>query len=327
VPALQAGPEREKGRGFNVGRSLRLAGAKVCGVRILDLFAGIGGFSLAAHWMGWETEAFVEQDEYAQKVLRKQFPNVPIYDDVRDYRGTDNSADIVCGGFPCQDVSTAGQGIGIHGSRSFLWKEMHRIISEIRPEYAVVENVAALLGRGLGVVLGDLSEIGYDAEWRVFSACELGFPHTRERVFIVAYPERESGPRWILDRYCSQISQRDYVPKEWGENWYRPQVFSTAYPLVREWSEQFCQSALVRVDDGLPNVLESLKRTGNSIVPQIAFEIFRAIEAAEKAFSGRGDSKGRPGERGLEDSVYKAKLDKDDYNGSQQSVAGSRQKA
>lgn len=180
--------------------SCRVSGESL---RVLDLFAGIGGFSLAAHWMGWTTEAFVERNEYAQRVLAKNFSGVPIYDDVREYTGGRGTADIVCGGFPCQDISTAGQGIGIEGERSGLWKEMFRIISEIRPQFVVVENVAALLGRGMGVVLGNLSEIRYDAEWRVFSACELGFPHARERVFIVAYPERESGPFRIFDRYSN----------------------------------------------------------------------------------------------------------------------------
>src|SRR5207253_1186347 len=128
-------------------------------MKLLDLFAGIGGFSLAAHWMNWGTVAFVERDNYAQRVLAKNFPGIPVYDDVRTFNGNQCTANIICGGFPCQDISTAGQGVGIEGSRSGLWGEYKRIIREIRPKYVVVENVAVLLGRGMGKVLGDLSEI------------------------------------------------------------------------------------------------------------------------------------------------------------------------
>lgn len=248
-------------------------------MRVLDLFAGIGGFSLAAHWMGWETVAFVERDEYAQKILAKNFPGIPIYDDVRTFDGTKfrGTVDIICGGFPCQDISAAGKQVGIRGERSGLWSELHRIIGEIRPQYAVVENVAALLGRGMDVVLGELSEIGYDAEWRVFSACELGFPHARERVFLVAYPNGKPRSFRILDRYCKTISKWDYRPKEWGENRELFEVVPSPDSLLHGWSKAFSQSPLVRVDDGFPNVLDSLRCSGNAIVPQITYEIFKAI--------------------------------------------------
>lgn len=263
-------------------------------MRLLDLFAGIGGFSLAAHWMGWETVAFVERDGYAQKVLAKNFPGIPIYDDVRTFNGNGFTADIVCGGFPCQDISTAGKQAGITGERSGLWTELHRIIGEIRPRFAVVENVAALLHNGMGVVLGDLSEIGYDAEWRVFSACELGFPHARERVFIVAYPHSESGPLRILDRYCREVAGRNETSEKWGTDWFKSEMVSSPDSLVHAWVEQFSQSPLVRVDDGIPEGLHRLRCAGNSIVPQIAFEIFRAIEEAEIEMPERS-GKDRPG--------------------------------
>lgn len=250
-------------------------------MRVLDLFAGIGGFSLAAHWMGWETVAFVERDDYAQRVLRKNFPGVPIFDDVRNYKGNPGSTDLVCGGFPCQDISAAGKQASIHGERSGLWSEMFRIISEIRPRYIVVENVAALLGRGMDVVLGNLSEIGYDAEWRTFSACEMGFPHARERVFIVAYPQRECGTFRVLDRYCGTVSTGNYGTKEWCKDRFGLEVSSTPDSVLREWNEQLHQSPLVRMVDGFPNVLDRLRCAGNAIVPQIAYEIFRAIEQAE----------------------------------------------
>lgn len=252
-------------------------------MKLLDLFAGIGGFSLAAHWMGWETVAFVERDAYAQKVLAKNFPGIPIYDDVRTFDGTTlrGTVDVICGGFPCQDVSTAGAGIGIEGQRSGLYSELLRIVDEVRPRYAVVENVAVLVNRGLQRVLGDLSEIGYDAEWRVFSACELGFPHPRERVFIIAYPHGKPRSFRVLDWYCREIAGRQQISEKWGSDWYKPEVATSADSVVQAWSKQFSTSPLVRVDDGIPDIVDRLRCAGNAIVPQIACEIFKAIEAVE----------------------------------------------
>ena len=156
----------------------------------LDLFSGIGGFALAARWVGWETVGFCEIDPYCQKVLRKHWPDVPIYEDVKKLDGrTVGHVDIITGGFPCQDISYAGKGAGILGERSGLWSELCRIIGEVRPRYAVLENVAALLNRGLDRVAGDLAEIRYDAEWHCISAAHVGAPHLRDRVWIIAYPQ------------------------------------------------------------------------------------------------------------------------------------------
>jgi len=252
-------------------------------MKLLDLFAGIGGFSLAAHWVGWQTAAFVERDVECHKRLSNIFPGVPIYDDVRTFNGKDfcDTVDIVCGGFPCQDISAAGKQAGITGERSGLWKELHRIISEIQPKYAVVENVSALLGRGMDVVLGDLSEIGYDAEWRTFSACELGFPHPRERVFIVAYPNGKPRSFCVLDRYCSALTERDQDAEKWGEDRFVSEVVSSPARLLRTWQAEFSQSPLVRMDDGIPDVLHRLRMAGNSIVPDIPYGIFQAIKSIE----------------------------------------------
>lgn len=252
-------------------------------MKVLDLFSGIGGFSLAAEQLGWETIAFVEKDTECHKVLNKHFPTVPIFDDVTTFDGREltHTIDIICGGFPCQDISAAGKRVGITGKRSGLWSELHRLIREIRPKYAVVENVSALLGRGMDVVLGDLSEIGYDAEWRVFSACELGFPHPRERVFIVAYPNGKPRSFSVLDRYCSEVAQRYQNAEEWRKNRFVSEMVSSPTRLLRDWEAKFSQSPLVRMDDGIPNILHRLRMTGNSIVPQIALEIFRAIQDAD----------------------------------------------
>jgi DNA (cytosine-5)-methyltransferase 1 len=253
-------------------------------VRVLDLFAGIGGFSLAAHWMGWETVVFVERDEYAQAVLKKNFPGVPIFNDVRTFSGTAfrDRIDVITGGFPCQDISTAGQGIGIEGERSGLWREMFRIIGEVRPAYIVVENVSALLGRGMWQVLGNLSEIGYDAEWRVFSACEIGFPHPRERVFIIAYPCGKFCGKGVLDWYREEIRDGSQESGQRCENRQRFAVVSDAASLVSAWSNESHQSPLVRVADGIPDLVDGARCYGNAIVPQIAYGIFKAIEEASR---------------------------------------------
>jgi DNA (cytosine-5)-methyltransferase 1 len=154
----------------------------------LDLFSGVGGFSLGLERTGgFETAAFCEIDEFCRRVLAKHWPLVPRYDDVRTLTaqglgGDWSHVDVICGGFPCQDISTAGRGAGIaDGTRSGLWAEYARLVGEIRPRYVIVENVSALLGRGMGRVLGDLAEIGYDAEWHVVPASAVGAPHERER--------------------------------------------------------------------------------------------------------------------------------------------------
>lgn len=154
-----------------------------------SLFAGIGGFDLGFERAGFKTSWQVEIDPYCQKVLAKNFPEAERFGDIREC-GSHNlkPVDVICGGFPCQDISNAGLRAGIEGERSGLWKEYARIIRELRPKYVVVENVAALLGRGMGVVLGDLAEIGYDAEWQIISAADMGALHLRERVWIVSYP-------------------------------------------------------------------------------------------------------------------------------------------
>ena len=167
----------------------------------LALFAGSGGGILGGRLLGWRTQCAVEIDPYCRKVLLARqrdglLPRFPIWDDVRTFDGRPwrGHIDIVTGGFPCQDISVAGKGVGITGERSGLWKEMARIIGEVRPKYAFVENSPMLAGRGLEVVLGDLAEMGYDAEWGVLGARDAGAPHKRERIWVLAYAygQRES---------------------------------------------------------------------------------------------------------------------------------------
>ena len=180
-------------------------------MRMLDLFSGIGGFSLAAKWV-WgddlEIAGFCEIDKYCQKVLAKNFPGVPIHDDIKKLNGNDfKNIDIITGGFPCQDISVAGKGAGLEGSRSGLWFEMRRIISEVRPRYALIENVPMLTIRGGTRVIADLAEIGMDAEWQIIGADDVGAWHRRKRIWIVAYPNcwnTNSEIRWWSDREIPQ---------------------------------------------------------------------------------------------------------------------------
>lgn len=175
-------------------------------LRILDLFSGIGGFSLGLERTGgFETAAFCEIEPFPRRVLAKHWPEVPCYDDVRTLTGARLAADgitgidVITGGFPCQDLSTAGRQAGMgEGTRSGLWSEIIRLAGELSPSYIIVENVANLLsgpsdrrGGWFGRVLGDLAEFGYNAEWENIPASALGAPHRRERVWIVAYPNQE----------------------------------------------------------------------------------------------------------------------------------------
>jgi len=220
-------------------------------LNVLDLFSGIGGFSIGLERVGMRTVAFCEIDPRARKVLAKHWPEVPIFEDVRtiDHEGID--ANVICGGFPCQDISLAGEGAGLAGERSGLWRELLRAIRVVRPDFAIVENVAALLGRGMDVVLGDLAEIGYDAEWHCIRASDLGAPHERDRVWIVAYPFGSRGARLVTSADLGTAgpwrlrSQEDlqYLtdpPFERGDSW--PQ------PLLR------------RMDDGISHELDLIGR-------------------------------------------------------------------
>ena len=190
-----------------------------------SLFAGIGGFDLGLERAGMTCAWQVEIDERRRAVLEKHWPHVQRYADIRDCGGAAmpgnagvspdggkvtilgrrhilDPVDVICGGFPCQDISLAGKGAGLEGKRSGLWSEYVRIIRELRPRYAIVENVSALLVRGFGRVLGDLAESGYDAEWDCIPAAAVGAPHRRDRVFLVAYRDGI-----IRERQCRPVSE------------------------------------------------------------------------------------------------------------------------
>jgi DNA (cytosine-5)-methyltransferase 1 len=254
-------------------------------VTIGSLFAGIGGFDLGFERAGFEIKWQVEIDPFCRAVLAKHWPDVRRYEDVRtvvgwgpDARRADatrvesvqwlDEVDVICGGFPCQNISFAGDGAGLDGEQSGLWREYWRLVGELRPNYVVVENVAGLTVRGLGRVLGDLAGIGYDALWSGFSACAVGAPHLRRRLFIVAYPDREHGRAGLRDSVA-----RAFRPLQTVDG------FTDSRSRYRQRLAN--PSALYGGADGLPDGMDRNHGIGNSIVPQIAEWIARRILDAE----------------------------------------------
>jgi DNA (cytosine-5)-methyltransferase 1 len=249
-------------------------------LRVLDLFSGIGGFSLGLERTGgFETVAFCEIEPFPRRVLAKHWPEVPCYEDVRELTAARlvadgvSGIDVICGGFPCQDISAAGKGAGLAGERSGLWREYSRIIGEIRPRFVLVENVRALLHRGMGEVLGQLSKWGYDAFWRVIPASRVGLPQKRERVWILAYSDQvgwEAGVR-IEAALSSQTvhwtagEQMELCrARSGGARW-----LPNGFPC--------------HVDNGLSANVDGIAAGGNAVVPQIPELIGNAILQAIEA--------------------------------------------
>ena len=272
---------------------------------LLDLFSGIGGFSLGLERSGaFKTVAFCEIEPYCQKVLAKHWPQVPIYDDVRTITAERLAADgitvdAICGGFPCQDISVAGKGAGLEGERSGLWFEYARIIGELRPRYVIVENVAALLGRGLDQVLGTLASLGYDAEWHCIPASAIGAPHRRDRMWIVANSKGERCKEGRKFRYVQQAEwfasrRKDVADTECkrleGHN--SEKQLNGFRERLSDYIRQGCSSTksnsiwsvepdVGRVANGVSARTHRLKALGNAVVPQIPELIGRAIAQRE----------------------------------------------
>lgn len=294
-----------------------------------SLFAGIGGFDLGLERAGMRTVWFCEQDPFCQRVLAKHWPGVPCHPDVRalvadaesvgqresqDVEARSNGiagpagqrsplpvsvpyVDVLCGGFPCQDLSYAGRGAGIEGSRSGLWGEFARLIGELRPRYVLVENVPALTTRGFDRVLADLAACGFDAEWDHLPASAFGAPHRRDRIWIVAYPSRDgagqsasagsvgeragaggqpSGTGDVADtdeqgehRGGSRNRRRNESPHGGDGRGVWPDDQASGW-----WESE---PDVGRVANGIPNRVDRLRALGNSLVPQIAEWIGRRI--------------------------------------------------
>lgn len=234
-----------------------------------SLFAGIGGFDLAARGMGWTTVWYSEIDPYACAVMARHFPEAVNLGDIRSITNPP-SADVLCGGFPCQDISVAGTGAGIGGLRSGLWREYERVVGEVRPRYVVVENSAALLRRGLGEVLGGLAALGYNAEWDCVSACSVGAPHLRRRLLIVAHTNSVNGR--------TRLRTRDPRPPRAIPGVDR---FSSARA---SWAARMADpSALYGGANGVSSPVDRVRCLGNAVVPQVAAIAFGVIAAREAA--------------------------------------------
>ena len=234
-----------------------------------SLFSGIGGLDLGLEWAGFETKWFCEIEPFPQKVLKKHWSEVPIYNDVRQIT-TDTviPVDVIVGGFPCQDISVAGRQAGIYAERSGLWSEMARIIRIFRPRYTIIENVANLVGFGLERVLADLAEMGRDASWAVIPASAVGADHRRDRVFIVS---------WFADDRSDRVQGCKQKPFPWlsalqgNENGRG----------IAKWPNRSKSNIdpFRRGSDGLSTRLyeSRIRGLGNAVVPQVGYLVGRAV--------------------------------------------------
>lgn len=264
-------------------------------MKLGSLFSGIGGFELGLERAipGLKTIWQVEQNNFCQKVLGKHWPEAKIYDDVKNITAQNvEPIDLLCGGFPCQDISIAGNQKGINdGKKSSLWYEMLRIISELEPRIAVLENVPAIISNGGSDVVGSLASIGYDCEWTVISARQFGAPHLRKRWFCVAYPDRKT-PR---NRTEIRIKLEKTPSFKNGISPWLPPVRPSGNNEGRScWQEISGFRPVCGMDDGIPKGLdqarlklkekhrkESLKAFGNAIVPQCSEYIGKLIFESE----------------------------------------------
>jgi DNA (cytosine-5)-methyltransferase 1 len=262
-------------------------------VNELALFAGAGGGILGGHLLGWRTVCAVEWEPYPSSVLCARqndglLPPFPIWDDVQTFDGRPwrGIVDVVSGGFPCQDISAAGKGAGIDGERSGMWREMARIIYEVRPRFVYVENSPMLTSRGLGVVLGDLAAMGFDARWGVLGAADVGAPHQRDRIWIkgvlanpekllcdggndnagvslgreqVSKPRDSGGPKNV---YNTNSTQRQGNQRAIG--------VGTQYTNLGSSSWWEVEPDVGRVADGVAARVDRLKSIGNGQVPAVA---------------------------------------------------------
>lgn len=241
-------------------------------LRVLSLFAGIGGIDLGLERAGMRVVAHSEIDPYASQVLAKHWPDVPNLGDVTtiDWTPWVGKVDVIAGGFPCTDVSSAGKKQGVKdGKQSGLWSEFARAIRDLRPRYVIVENVADLVARGLDIVLGDLAACGFDAEWRIVSAAEVGAPHRRRRIWIVAYPNG-GGLEVLEERNGDEVSLAAL-----GAAWRHD---ADGLGFHEHWREA-CASDLQREVDGISNGVDRLRCLGNAVVPPVAEFIGRKVVA------------------------------------------------
>jgi len=277
-------------------------------MKVLDLFSGIGGFSLAARWAGLETIAFCEIESYPREVLKKNFPNVPIHENIEDLDGNHyKGIDIITGGYPCQPFSVAGPQKGNKDHR-YLWPEMLRVITQARPTWIVCENVVGHVSMGLDQVLSDLENEGYATKPFIIPACGVDARHRRDRVWIVGYSKHngssastekrepsqtcddsEKGPeatrklkRASLPVDCCTMAYPHSITRN-VQQATKPQKHKmriTSRGQSRDYRERTLwipEPGLGRVANGIPRRVDRIKSLGNAIVPQVAYKIFKSI--------------------------------------------------
>jgi DNA (cytosine-5)-methyltransferase 1 len=245
----------------------------------LALFAGAGGGILGGHLLGWRTVCAVEWEPYAACVLAARqndgiLPPFPIWDDIQTFDGRPwrGIVDVISGGFPCQDISAAGRGAGIEGERSGMWREMARVIREVRPNYVLVENSPMLVSRGLGTVLGDLAEMGFDAKWGVLGGDSVGINTKRDRVWILAYSNKIGwGSTW-----------QGKVDKEFKVKTNFPwKVSADREDNLRLFRERYSDEVLSRTFRGIDDMaqrMDALGAIGNGQVPAVAATAFNLLK-------------------------------------------------
>lgn len=250
-------------------------------MKLLDLFSGIGGFSLAAKWAGMDTIQFVEKDLFCQKVLTKNFPGVPIHDDIKTF-SCNQQVDIITGGFPCQPFSIAGKKKGKDDER-YLWPEFYRQIVECLPHYVVIENVYNLINMGIEDMLIQMETLGYRSGIFSIPACGAQAPHRRERLWIVAYRDsercnmrRDYWQTGYLQDYKNRY--REEIQQEWSQ--FKPESWSTY--TAQDWFTYNASTS--RSYDGISGRMDKdrIKSLGNSIVPQVVYPILRNIYLLEQ---------------------------------------------
>tara|TARA_R100001086_G_scaffold214246_1_gene130249 strand:- start:86 stop:991 length:906 start_codon:yes stop_codon:yes gene_type:complete len=295
---------------------------------VIDTFSGIGGFTIASEIFlkGFKTIQFIENNPFCQKVLTKNFPDIPIHDDIRTFKPKRNQSTVIFSGFPCQDLSIAGKKAGIKkGTRSGLFYELLRIICVVRPKYVVLENVSAILNGELGTVLGELSQAGYAMEWASISASALGGCHVRLRWFGICirqdifadtesirgdvsefeYSEKTALQGKTRRKDCKDATDSDSLqrlfllqqqPKQEQETFKgignrNNRWRETQFRLKPDWKKYLSKPTILRGNDGFPggldkNRINRLQALGNAVTPQQAVIPLQRILDIENFLQG-----------------------------------------
>jgi DNA (cytosine-5)-methyltransferase 1 len=242
----------------------------------IDLFSGIGGFALAARWAGFRTVAFCECEPYAQRVLRKHWPDVPIHDDVRTFPGAVyTGATILTGGIPCQPFSQCGKQRGCDDDR-WLWPAMRDVVSSARPSWVILENVPGIAKMAVEICVSDMESLGYACALLLIPASGVGAPHRRRRAWIVAESLSTNANGFRPHRAEMHTDGQGYRVE------FPDKQVGIVGPLVQKPIWNSVDARVLGVGNGLPNRVDRLRGIGNAIVPQIAAEIMRMIVEIEK---------------------------------------------